>query len=203
MSSGDQRLDLGDIVLRPWVEADAQALHRACQDAEIARWVDIPQPFRLEDALDFIEDARSMWADGSGAAFAIVDAGDDALLGAVSRYGPDGHHAILGNWVAREARGRGVGTRSLRAVADWTLATTDVVRLECFIVAGNEVSERMTQRAGFQREGVLRSWDLIRGTPVDCVAYSRIRADVPSETDGDPPSAAYDGSSAMPDTRDA
>jgi RimJ/RimL family protein N-acetyltransferase len=35
----------------------------------------------------------------------------------------------------------------------------------------------MAQRAGFQREGVLRAWDLLRGTPVDCVSYSRLRDD--------------------------
>ena len=170
-------LELGDIALRPWCAADAVALTSACQDPEIARWVSIPQPYEVGDAEAFIEESRTMWSDGSGAAFAIVDATTDRLLGAVSRYGPDGHQATLGCWVAREARGRGVGTRSLRAVADWTLATTAVVRLECFIVAGNETSERMTQRAGFQREGVLRSWDLLRGRPVDCVAYSRIRGE--------------------------
>jgi RimJ/RimL family protein N-acetyltransferase len=59
------------------------------------------------------------------------------------------------------------------------LATTDVVRLETFIMVGNEVSERMVVRAGFQREGVLRSWDTLRGVPVDCVSYSRLRGDEP------------------------
>jgi RimJ/RimL family protein N-acetyltransferase len=44
-------------------------------------------------------------------------------------------------------------------------------------MVGNAVSERMTERAGFQREGVLRAWELLRGEPVDCVAYSRLRSD--------------------------
>jgi RimJ/RimL family protein N-acetyltransferase len=79
--------------------------------------------------------------------------------------------------VAREARGRGIGTRVLRAVAEWTFATTPVVRVDAFIMVGNAVSERMTERAGFQREGVLRAWELLRGEPVDCVAYSCLRSD--------------------------
>jgi RimJ/RimL family protein N-acetyltransferase len=170
-------LDLGDILLRPWRDTDAPALVEACQDPEIARWVSIPQPYRATDAEAFIAESRSMWRDGSGAAFAIVEASGDRLLGAVSRFGPDGHQASLGCWVARAARGRGIGTRALRAVADWTLATTAVIRLDAYIMVGNETSERMTERAGFQREGVLRSWDLLRGEPVDCVVYSRIRGD--------------------------
>jgi RimJ/RimL family protein N-acetyltransferase len=170
-------LDLGDIVLRPWQDADAPALFRACQDPEISRWLLLQQPYLREHADAFIEESRTMWRDGSGAAFAIVDAATDRLLGAVTRFGPDGHHASLGCWVAPEDRGSGIGTRALRAVADWTLATTSVLRLDAYIVVGNDASERMTERAGFQREGVLRAWELHDGVPVDCVAYSRLRGD--------------------------
>ena len=173
----DAILDLGDIVLRPWRDTDVSALVAACQDPEIARWVSIPVPYEPADARAFIDESTSMRRDDSGAAFAIVEPTDDRLLGAVSRFGPDGHQATLGCWVVREARGRGIGTRALRAVADWTFATTPVIRLDAYIMVGNTTSERMTERAGFQREGVLRAWDMLRGQPVDCVAYSRIRAD--------------------------
>jgi RimJ/RimL family protein N-acetyltransferase len=170
-------LEPGDISLRPWRDSDALALAEACQDPEIARWVSIPQPYRLEHAQAFIAESQEMWQDGSAASFAIVDSASGRLLGAVSRFGPEGHQASLGCWVAREARGRGIGTRVLRAVAEWTFATTQVVRVDAFIMVGNAVSERMTERAGFQREGVLRAWEQLRGEPVDCVAYSRLRSD--------------------------
>ena len=84
----------------------------------------------------------------------------------------------MGLWLAPEARGRGVGSRALRLVADWTFATTAVFRIDSFIMVGNEASNRMVERAGFRREGVLRAWDLHHdGVPVDCVVYSRIRGD--------------------------
>ena len=45
-------------------------------------------------------------------------------------------------------------------------------------MVGNEASNRMVERSGFRREGVLRAWDLHHDeVPVDCVAYSRIRGD--------------------------
>lgn len=170
-------IELGDIRLRPWRGSDSARLLEACQDPEIARWVSIPQPYTLTDAEAFIEETLATWRDGSAAAFAIVAADTDDLLGAVSRFGPDGHHATIGCWVRREARGKGIGTRSLRAVADWTFATTAVIRLDAYIIVGNTASERMTERAGFHREGVLRAWELLRGVPVDCVVVSRLRAD--------------------------
>jgi RimJ/RimL family protein N-acetyltransferase len=170
-------LEAGDLRLRPWRDSDVSALVSACQDPEIARWVSIPQPYGPDDAEAFIEASRVMWRDGTGAAFAIVDIATGRFLGAISRFGPDGHQATVGCWVAAGERGRGVGTRALRLVADWTFATTGVIRLDAFIMVGNVASERMTERAGFTREGILRAWDLLRGEPVDCVAYARLRED--------------------------
>jgi RimJ/RimL family protein N-acetyltransferase len=174
----DTILTIDDLVLRPWHPSDAAAVLAVCQDPEIARWVTIPQPFLPADADAFIENARGMWRDGTGAPFAIVDASTGRLLGAVTRFGPDGHQATFGLWLAPAARGRGVGTRALRLVSDWTFATTGAIRLDAYIMVGNEASNRMTERAGFQREGIARAWDVHHdGVPVDCVVYSRIRGD--------------------------
>ena len=171
-------LTIDELVLRPWRPADVPAVLAVCQDPEIARWVTIPQPFTPADADAFIETAMTMWRYATGAPFAIVDAATDRLLGAVTRFGPEGHQATFGLWLAPIARGRGVGSRSLRLVADWTFATTAAIRLDTFIMVGNEASNRMVERAGFRREGVLRAWDLHHDeVPVDCVAYSRIRGD--------------------------
>jgi len=124
-----------------------------------------------------IEAALTMWRDGSGAPFAIVDAATRRFLGAVTRFGPDGHQATFGLWLAPEGRGRGVGTRALRRVTDWTIETTEVIRLDAYIMVGNDASIRMAERAGFRQEGVARAWDLHHGVPVDCVVLSRLRTD--------------------------
>ena len=171
-------LTVDELRLRPWRRADVLAVLAACQDPEIARWVDLPQPFLRADADAFIEDALAMWRDGTGAPFAIVEAETDRLLGAVTRFGPDGHQATFGCWVvpgSPRARGR---RAILRLLADWTFATTSAFRLDVFIMVGNEPSERMVESAGYRREGVLRAWDMRQdGVAVDCVAYSRLRTD--------------------------
>ena len=100
-------LTIDDLVLRPWRLADAPEVLAVCRDPEIARWVTIPQPFLSADADAFIQNALTMWRDGTGAAFAIVDAATDRLLGAVTRFGPDGHQATFGLWLAPNARSRG------------------------------------------------------------------------------------------------
>ena len=170
-------LIVDELLLRPWRPTDAAAVTAACQDPEIARWVSIPQPYLITDAQAFIAASSEMWRSGTGAPFAITEAATGQLLGAVTIFGPDGHQATVGLWLAPDGRGRGAGTRSLRKVTEWTFATTAAYRLDCFIMVGNTPSERMVERLGFTREGVLRGWDIHAGIPVDCTVYSVLRSD--------------------------
>ncbi len=172
-------LHIDDITLRPWRDSDAPLVLAACQDVEIGRWVAIPQPFLAGDAEVFIAEATTMWRDGTGAAFAVVDAATDHLLGAVTRFGPDGHLATFGCWVAPDGHvDAGSVDGHCEQLADWTFTTTPTMRIDGYIMVGNDASERMVQRLGWQREGVLRAWHLRPdGSTMDCVVYSLIRDD--------------------------
>ncbi len=151
----------------------------AFRDPLIERWAGIPLPFGQPEAVAFLEEAGAMWRDGTGASFAIATPADpDALLGAVTRFGPDGHRATLGCCVAAAGRGRGIGTAAIGSITAWTFAVTATVRVDAFILAGNDAAHRMMARAGFTREGVLRAWDLgADGRPADCVSWSRVLGD--------------------------
>ena len=169
----------GVLRLRAWRQDDAPAVFAACQDAEIARWVPIPWPYHEPDAQSLIDASNTGWRDGTAAHFAMVDVASNRVVGAITRYGPDaargGHRATFGYWVAAEARGRGVATRALTLIVDWTLATSDVIRLDLETFAGNDASAKVATRCGFEPEGTLRARYLHRGVPVDVVSYSRIR----------------------------
>lgn len=166
----------GVVTLRPWRPVDAPAVSAACQDPEIPRFVPIPQPYTLADGEWFVGHAMEESATGPSAHFAIVDPATDELLGAISRHGLAPHRAMFGYWLAREARGRGVATRALRLIVDWTLATTATLRFELYTDVANERSGRVATRAGFEPEGIRRAWDLGRdGEPIDAAFYIRLR----------------------------
>src|SRR3954468_13497216 len=168
----EARLSDGVVSLRAWQAGDAPAVFAACQDPLIARFVPIPQPYTLRDAEAYVERRPGDLFDRDETGFAIVDAGTDELLGAIARHGPFGHRAMFGYWLSPGARGRGVATRALRLIVDWTLATTDVIRLELYTDVANHASGRVAERAGFEPEGVRRAWDLDRdGRPLDAMFY--------------------------------
>jgi RimJ/RimL family protein N-acetyltransferase len=173
----DTTLSDGIVTLRMWRPSDAPAVLAACQDPLIARFVPIPQPYGEDEARGFIEMIRRDWKRGGDEqGFAIVDASTDALLGSISRHGPLGHRATFGYWLAPDARGRGVATRALQLIVEWTLATTEVMRLDLYTDLDNDASGRVAQRAGFEREGIRRAWQLDRqGRPMDVMSYVMVR----------------------------
>lgn len=177
--TSDITLSDGVVTLRMWRPEDAPAVFAACQDPLIGRFVPIPQPYRETDASSFIEMRLRDWDDvGPEQGFAIVDASTDGLLGSISRHGPLGHRATFGYWLSEHARGRGVATRALRLIVEWTLATTDVIRLDLYTDVENDASGRVAERAGFEREGIRRAWLLDRdGRPMDVRSYVLVRGD--------------------------
>ncbi len=119
---------------------------------------------------------------------AVTD-GDDRLLGSVGwrpvTYGPNaGSQALeIGISLHETARGRGHGTRAQRMLAEQLFVTTAVCRVQASTDVDNLPEQRALERAGFRREGVLRSAQWRRGAFHDLVSYSRLRSD-PDPTAG-------------------
>ena len=78
--------------------------------------------------------------------------------------------------VVPSARGRGVATALLRELTAWALRQ-GVQRCELIISVGNTASERVAVRAGYVREGHLRSVYLKQGRRDDVTVWSRLPSD--------------------------
>ncbi len=95
-------------------------------------------------------------------------------------YGPNpGSHAWnMGIEIIESARGHGVGTVAQRLLARWLLATTHVERIEASTDVTNIAEQKSLERAGFTREGVLRSAQKRADGRHDLYAYSILPADL-------------------------
>ena len=165
-------LRTGDLVMRRWRLEDVPTVVAACGDPEIARWIPfVPAPYGEEDAVAYIRGALESGAKRH--AFAIVAAEGGALRGSidmsVSRMGT-GH---IGYWIAREARGNGVCTAALGRLCRFAFEELRLDRLELTTNPENAASQRVAEKVGFQREGILRSHLLHRdGRRRDSIMFS-------------------------------
>ncbi|MFG3259542.1 GNAT family N-acetyltransferase [Streptomyces sp. NPDC048172] len=77
-----------------------------------------------------------------------------------------------------EARGRGVGARAQRMLAQYLFAHSPVTRVEADTEAENTAERRALEKAGFTQEGVLRSIVFRDGRWRDAVLYSILRHEI-------------------------
>lgn len=143
----------GDLVLRPWTEDDVPALVEACNDPEIPRWIPvIPSPYTEEDGLAFVR------GEIRPAEHSLAITLDGVVAGAIGMgVNSENYQGRIGYWVAASARGRGVCTRALRLLSRWGLDELDLQRLDLITDPDNVASQRVAEKVGFQREGVLRA----------------------------------------------
>jgi RimJ/RimL family protein N-acetyltransferase len=143
----------GDIQLRPWTLDDVPAIVAACNDAEIHHWIPaVPSPYTEEDARAFVQGE----VPGIGTQqFAITQEGQ--VVGSIGIGVNNSRTGHIGYWCAREARGKGVTTRALRLLCTHAIENLRLERLELITDPDNRASQRVAEKVGFRREGVLRS----------------------------------------------
>ncbi|WP_157249294.1 GNAT family N-acetyltransferase [Nonomuraea typhae] len=172
-------LSAGDGVrLRPWRLDDIRVVEEAAGDAYIPLITSVPTTYSDAEGVAFIRQQWQRNADGLGYSFAIADAGDDRALGQIGLWPKEYGRASVGYWVAGPVRGRGVAGTALRAVSRWGLGELAIPRLELHVEPWNTASWKAAERAGFVREGLLRSWQEIGGERRDMYVYSKLLADL-------------------------
>jgi RimJ/RimL family protein N-acetyltransferase len=143
---------MGHVELRPWREDDIPALHAACQDPEIQHWIPlIPRPYTLADARAFVADEMGL----GPYQFAIEQ--DGRLVGSIGMGVNDGGTGHVGYWCAAAERGRGIVTSALRTICRFGFDELGLARVELIADPDNLASQRVAEKVGFTREGVLRS----------------------------------------------
>lgn len=162
----DRPLAADGVVIRVPDDGDASWITEAHGDPGIAEFVvGTPPPRR--------------WAPAADAELVIVDATSAEPLGMVSlRIAErDPGLAAIGYWLRPEARGRGAATIAVQLVARWLFDELGVQRLELTTAPENVASQRVAERAGFTREGVLRALIATADGRRDAVMFSLLPAD--------------------------
>jgi ribosomal-protein-alanine N-acetyltransferase len=112
---------------------------------------------------------------GTGVAFLIFENATGNLAGGISigniRRGVS-QSGQIGYWMGARYAGRGMMGEALGLVIPFAFGTLRLHRVEAACIPGNDRSVRVLEKAGFQREGLLRSYLKINGTWQDHYLYA-------------------------------
>jgi len=167
---------LQDIAIRPYAVADATVVWQAVRESmgDLQPWMPwCHRDYSLRDSCGWLELQVKAFEQRTAFEFAIVSA-DGGYLGAcgINQIDQPNHRANLGYWVRTSACRRGIATRAVRLIREWAFRNTDLSRLEIVVAVGNVASQRVAEKAGASREGVLKHRIFLHGVPHDAVMFS-------------------------------
>jgi RimJ/RimL family protein N-acetyltransferase len=165
----------GELLLRAPTEADVDAIAPAFRDPEVGGEAGLPPVdtaalrMMLREQLPWLRDR------GMLAPYVIEDTDSGTILGGANLrlFDPMRDTVELGYWLFVEARGRGVATRAVRALVEDS-HSRGINRVEAHVRIGNVASERVLERAGFEREGVKRRLLRHGGARVDATLFANV-----------------------------
>jgi RimJ/RimL family protein N-acetyltransferase len=166
------------LILRPIAADDASPIFTSyAQDSEVVRFLIWYPHHSMADTEDYIARCMAAPADRERT-YAVLGRPDGALLGAFALRRGESYRLDCGYVLARPFWGRGLMTEALAEVAQWAMQQDGIWRIGAYCDVENRASARVMEKAGLQREGILRRWIVhpnVSAEPRDCFSYAMVR----------------------------
>ncbi len=163
---------------REW--AELRAISRGFLEPWEPRWM--PDEFERSAWRLRINHYRRDYAQGAAMAFFMYERGHGRLVGGITlgniRHGVS-KSAQIGYWIGQPYAGQGLMTDAVKTLSRFAFGELTLHRIEAACIPENSRSIRVLEKAGFRREGLLRSYLRINGVWQDHYLYARIADDPP------------------------
>lgn len=144
--------------LRQLTHADAPVINRLFSDPQVIEFMSEPPLETDEKAIALIDWLNGHFINQVAARWGITVQGEDSVIGTIGfhHWDREHRHADLGYDLLPEYWGRGYATEAACAVVGWCFDKLDLNRMQADCTVGNERSERVMRKLGFQYEGTWR-----------------------------------------------
>ncbi|KAL5566946.1 hypothetical protein UlMin_030110 [Ulmus minor] len=168
-----------EIILRPFNLTDVDDLMLFFGDDRVTQNLRQKTLTSIDEALTFIKDVciphpwrRSICISGHSIGFISVFPGSNQ---------EDKYRAFIGYGVAPQYWGQGVATQALKIAVPLAFKDfPDLIRLQALVFVENKGSQMVLEKAGFQKEGLLRKYSFVKGVLRDLYIYNFLSTDISS-----------------------
>ena len=143
--------------LRPIRNSDAADIVKLINDKGIARnLLSVPHPYGMKDAREWLRRVSSSRRKKIKTWISFAIDIDGRLVGDISIFKIKGHKAEIGYWLGRPYWGKGIMTRAVKEIVKFAFNDLGLTRISAYTFIFNKGSQRVLEKAGFKREGILR-----------------------------------------------
>jgi len=163
--------------VRAWRKSDAESLVTHADNINVAKYLRdrFPHPYTKQDARAFLKHALAA-DDPTNLAIEVGGAAVGAV-GYVPGRDVERFSAEIGYWLGEALWGRGIVSEAVALVTAHAFADMKILRMFALPFADNPASVRVLEKAGYAREGLLRSSCVKYGEPRDQLLYARVNPD--------------------------
>jgi len=132
--------------------------------------------------LEHYDSAHAQHTPSSLFRLAIADRDTGQMVGSIGFHTvvPENRTAELAYDLSPAFWGRGVASHMARTLVDWAHGHVGLLRVQATALSSNTRSMKVLERCGFEREGLLRSYRLVRGRPGDFWMHAHVRHAAPT-----------------------
>ncbi|WHZ05592.1 GNAT family protein [Neobacillus sp. YX16] len=168
------------LFLRKATKVDANHMFTYLSNKDVVKHMGL-EPFQtLNDVYDEINWYQSIYDEGSGIRWGITLKDSDKVIGSCGflNIKSKHHRAEVGFELSKEYWGKGIASEALEAVLRYGYQHFQLERIEALIEPNNVPSQKLVERQGFIREGLLRHYEFTCGKFDDLYIYSLLKDDV-------------------------
>lgn len=166
---------------------------RYASDPEVTRYLPWRPHRDVEETRTFLSHLLSAMESGRTSAWVIESREDRRLMGlttmniasarendllSTEQERQQYYKVLIAYHLAQSEWGRGYATEAVRALVDWALSQSQVVRVWTVVDIDNAASVRVLEKLGMVREGVLKRWSIhpnISSEPRDFYCYALVK----------------------------
>jgi RimJ/RimL family protein N-acetyltransferase len=106
----------------------------------------------------------------------VIEKNDEKKIGFILHFTNQPRGWIeIGYALLPEEMGKGYGTEAVRILVDYLFLSKDIMRVQATTDVRNRPSQKVLEKVGFKKEGIIRKSDFIRGEWADDALYSILR----------------------------
>lgn len=138
----------------------------------------VPYPYTKRDALEYIDICRKFELHHHQICNYAIRKQDEMIgsIGLLFNFGADSHKSEFGYWISRHHRNQGIMTKVIQAFTSICFEEKLLFRLEANVFVENKPSQRVLEKCGFVKEGLLKSTFVKDDALKDTFLYAMVRA---------------------------
>lgn len=172
-------LETDRLILRQITKEDAEDILTYLSDKDVMKYYGLAPFHSVGEALDEILWYQSIFEKKTGMRWGITRKGQDKVIGSCGFLNLVQQHyrSEIGFELSKDNWGQGIASEALEAVIKYGFEQMNLQRIQALIEPPNLSSQKLVERKGFIKEGLLRNYEFTNGKFDDLLMYSLLKQD--------------------------